>query len=291
MEVGYLGSVSRKLQQLRFYNAATPGLTAASGRLPYPEFGLIQYMASSGKGNYNAGSIRVQRDAGRGLSFIASYTFSKSIDPLSGVRSNGEEAGAPQDPYNPDSSRGLSAFNVAHRLVASSVYNLPFGKGRAFLNRGGIVNAALGGWQLGSIVTLQTGFPLTVTDGVNLSNDNINHNRPDATGQSQDLPSDQRTPDHFFNRAAYAFQAAGTYGNLGRNTLIGPAIFTWDYSTVKKWRTFEGQNLEFRFEAFNFANHPNWAPPNTVLNSPSFTKIQGTRVPMRQLQFALKYSF
>jgi hypothetical protein len=283
--------VSRKLQQLRFYNAAVPGLTAAAGRLPYPEFGLIQYMASSGKANYNAGSIRVQRDSGLGLSFIASYTFSKSIDPLSGVRSNGEEAGAPQDPYNPDSSRGLSAFNVAHRLVASSVYNLPFGKGRALLNRGGVINAVLGGWQLGSIVTMQTGFPLTVTDGVNLSNDNINHNRPNATGQSQDLSRDQRTPDHFFNPSAYAFQAAGTYGNLGRNTLTGPAIFTWDYSTVKKWRTFEGQNLEFRFEAFNFANHPNWAPPNTVLNSPSFTKIQGTRVPMRQLQFALKYSF
>ena len=291
MEVGYLGSISHKLEQLRFYNAATPSLLPATNRLPYPELGLIQYMAGSGNGNYNALSVRFQRDTYRGLTFITSYTFSKSIDLLSGVRSNGEEAGAPQDPYNPQSSRGLSAYNVAHRLVASTLYNLPFGKGKPFLNTGGFVNAVIGGWQVGSIITMQTGFPLTVIDGVNVANDNINHNRPNATGQPQDLPSDQRTPNHFFNAAAYTLQAPGTYGNLGRNTLTGPGIFTWDFSSVKNWRTFENQELQFRFEGFNFANHPNWAPPNTTLTSPAFTVIQGTRIPMRQLQFALKYIF
>jgi hypothetical protein len=105
------------------------------------------------------------------------------------------------------------------------------------------------------------------------------------------LPRDQQTTAHFFNTAAYALEAFGTFGNVGRNTLIGPRILNWDASTHKDFNFTEKQRLEFRWEAFNLMNHPNWGNPNTNILSSAFGTIGGTRTNMRQMQLALKFIF
>ncbi len=115
--------------------------------------------------------------------------------------------------------------------------------------------------------------------------------RPDATGQATPLPRGSQGPERFFNTEAYVMQPFGQFGNTGRNTLIGPGIISWDFSTMKKITVRESHFVEFRFEAFNIPNHPNWGEPNATRASVDFGKIRSTRTNMRELQFGLKYVF
>jgi hypothetical protein len=157
--------------------------------------------------------------------------------------------------------------------------------------RNPLANAVIGGWQLGSIITIQSGFPITVTNGQDTSNTGAFFDRPNATGQNPQL--DSVSTERAFNTAAFARQANGTYGNVGRNTLIGPSFVRWDFSSLKNFKMpyAEGHNLQFRFEAFNMPNHPNWGNPDTNIASPNFGLIRGTRGDMRNLQMALRYTF
>jgi hypothetical protein len=121
-------------------------------------------------------------------------------------------------------------------------------------------------------------------------------NRPNATGQPLELPDDQRSLDRWFNTAAVAIPAQGVIGNIGRNVGVGPAHQTWDFSAHKAFQIMEGHSLTFRFEAFNFANHPVFGTPassvGTANTPPSgFGQIRGTAVSMRQIQLGLKYVF
>lgn len=293
LEVGYLGSVSRKLESLRAFNESIPGPTGTVlSRAPYPEFGRIQEVDGSGKANYNGLSAKVQKRYSQGATFVVGYTWSKSIDTGSAIRTHDGDTLFPQNSYNLAAERGLSSFHVAHRMVSSLLYELPFGRGQRFLDRGGVVNALLGGWELGSIFNIQSGFPITVTTGGrDQSNTGAGFDRPNATGQQVELPRDEREPSRWFNTAAYALQPFGTHGNVGRNTLIGPGLIQWDASLIKNFRFKESQNIQFRFEAFNAPNHPNWGSPNTSVISASYGTISGTRLGMRELQFGLKYLF
>ena len=101
----------------------------------------------------------------------------------------------------------------------------------------------------------------------------------------------EQDPERFFNTAAFVLQPFGTFGNVGRNTLIGPGVIQWDFSIHKDFRIVEGQFVQFRFEAFNFPNHPNWGNPETSTTSTNYGKIRTTRSNMRELQFGLKYLF
>jgi hypothetical protein len=161
----------------------------------------------------------------------------------------------PQDNFNLGADRGLAQYDVRHRWVTSFLWELPAGKGKRWLNSG-IGDVLLGGWQLGSIVTVQGGFPFTLTNGTDRANDGQgNYQRPDYNGQEWRLDSSQRGPQRWFNTSAFALPALYRYGNLGRTSLISPGLVGWDFSVAKRFTTFEEQHLEFRFEAFNFANH------------------------------------
>ncbi len=293
IEVGYLGSLSRKLESLRAFNESIPGATGSVlSRAPYPEFSRIQEVDGSGKGSYNSLSVRVQRRFSEGLTYLLGYTWSRSIDTASAIRNHGGDTLFPQNSYCIRCERALSSFHTAHRLVTSTLYELPLGKGKRFLNSGGVANALVGGWELSSIITLQTGFPITVTSGRDQSNTGAGFDRPNATGQKAPLPRGEQDPERFFNTAAFVLQPFGTFGDIGRNTLISPGLISWDFSTLKNFAIREGHSLQFRFEAFNFPNHPNWGNPSTnVFNNPNFGKIRGTRTSMRELQFGLKYIF
>jgi len=175
-----------------------------------------------------------------------------------------------------------------------------------------VLNAIVGGWQVGSIFTYQSGFPLTIsTSGRDLSGTGGGFDRPNATGISPVLPNDLQTTEHYFNNCtpatgttparncglngttgpSFVAQPAGTFGSTGRNTLIGPRLFNFDASAIKDFHVSESQYLQFRFESFNSTNHPNWGNPNSNVFSPDFGTIAGTRTAMRQLQLALKYIF
>jgi hypothetical protein len=181
-----------------------------------------------------------------------------------------------------------SVSDTPHRFVATVLYEVPFGKGKQMFNHG-LGDAVLGGWEISSLVTVQSGFPLTALVGKDQSNTGVGFDRPNASG----LPSATSNPTtgQWFNTAAYTLQPLGSFGNAGRNTITGPGIFQWDFSTLKNFRFAETRYLQFRFESFNAPNHPNWADPTTTLINPNFGKITSTRAAMRELQFALKLIF
>jgi hypothetical protein len=292
LEIGYMGNVSRHIEQLRAVNEASPSPTdTIASRSPFPEFGRIQLVDSSGTGNYNALSGKLTKRYSNGLTFMAGYTWSKTLDTGSSIRTHDGDTLFPQNSGCRRCEYGLSSFHTAHRLVNSAIYDLPFGKGRQHAIANPVLNAVAGGWQVSSILAWQSGFPITVTYVQDRSNTGAGFDRPDATGIS---PNDiaNRSTARYFNTAAFVLQPFGSYGNVGRNTLIGPGIFNFDSSLLKNFNFTEARYVQFRFEAFNALNHPNWSNPSVNITNPSqFGTIGGTRTNMRQLQMALKFVF
>jgi hypothetical protein len=282
LEAGYVGTLSRKLQILRFFNQPVPEATGSiAARTPYPELGRIQVADPVGKAAYHALALKAQRRFSRGLTYLAGYTWSRSMDTLSALRGHGDDIFFPQDSTCIQCDRARSNFNVAHRFVTSVLYALPVGANRWW-----------GGWEVGSIATLQTGFPFTVVAGTDRSNiSNLGNDRPDATGLPAGLPRDERSTERFFNTAAFALQPFGQFGNSGRNAVTGPGLMQWDFSVLKDTRIHEGHKLQFRFEAFNFPNHASWNTPVRNISFVDFGKIRSTRTAMREIQLGIKYIF
>jgi len=293
LEVGYLGSVSRKLQQFHNFNAPDPSPTGSvASRAPWPEFGRVFQVSGFGKANYNSFSAKLTRRFSGGLTYLASYTWAKAMDTGCGIRVPPGDTLFVQDGWCQQCDRAVSGFNAAHRFVTSALYELPFGKGKPFLGGGGrVLNGLVGGWQLGSIITLQSGFPVNVVAGRDQSNTGRQADRVNATGQPTALPRGEQDPQRFFNTGAYSLQPFGTFGNAGRNTITGPGTIAWDFSTIKNFRFLETREVQFRFEAFNFPNHPNWGRPNVTQTSVSFGRVTSTATLMRSLQFGLKLNF
>ena len=304
LEVGYLGSQGHRLQRFSYLaNQPVLGSAPLAQRWPFPEFGLIQGVINGGASNYHSLAAKVTRRYANGLTILSGYTFSKSIDNGSGVRTLGSDALYPQNAYCLSCERGRSVFDQRHRFVTSVVYALPFGKGRAHLNHG-IAGKLAGGWDLNSIFTLASGFPLNIVPGSDRSQTSTGYDRTNATGASPKL--DNPSPNQWFNIAAFSLQPLGTYGNAGRNVAQGPGVFDWDFSTLKNFYFTEKKYLQFRFEVFNFLNHPNFGDPNLTLGNNrldasgvpivgtgSFGTITSTRagINMRELQFSLKLIF
>jgi hypothetical protein len=302
-EVGYLGSQGHRLERLITENLPYPSPTGSVvSREPAPEFGNIQLMAGVVNSNYHSLSAKLTRRMSAGFTFLAGYTFSKSIDDGSGIRTLGTDQLKPQNGICVSCERGLSIFDTRHRFVASVLYELPIGKGHTWLNSG-IASTLLGGWQLGSIWTISTGFPLNVSDGKDQSNTGHGYDRPNSLGINPNLSNP--STGEWFNVQAFALQPLGTYGNAGRNVVTGPGIFDIDFSTLKNFNFTERAYLQFRFEAFNVLNHPNFGDPNMAISnatlvsgipipgSGSFGTITSTRsgIDMRELQFSLKLIF
>ncbi len=296
LETGYMGSVTHRLEGLRALNEAVPVDPAVSNlsipnRSPFPNFGRIQLVDNGGSGNYNSLGSKITKRYSAGLTALVSYTWSKSIDTSSAIRNQGGDTLFPQDSGCRSCERGLSGFHTSHRVATSILYDLPIGRGKAVNISNSFLNTLIGGWQLGSIFTIQSGFPLTVTNSSDTSNTGAFFDRPNATGINPQVEG--VSTENAFNTAAFVRQPNGTYGNVGRNTLIGPSFVRWDFSSLKNFKMpyAEGHQLQFRFEAFNMPNHPNWGNPDANVISPNFGKIRGTRGDMRNLQVALRYTF
>jgi hypothetical protein len=302
-EAGYQGALSRHLYGFINQNIATPygyigngAATSVASRTPFANMGGIQYVHDAGSGNYNAFSVKATRRFSQGLNVIASYTFSKSLDDTSGIRSQGNDNLFPQDNRCLACDYGPSAFDVRNRFVGSALYELPIGTGKLLSVRNQFLNAVVGGWQVGGIFTHQTGAvatPLLGVDNSSIQGAGGNFDRPNSTGTSPYLSGSARSLNTWVNKAAYKSAAPGFFGNVSRGSYTGPGFTNLDASLHK---TFlmpynEKHQLSIRFEAFNAMNHPNWGTPTLNFSSSTFGRITATANSMRQLQLAAKYHF
>jgi hypothetical protein len=231
------------------------------------------------------------------LSFLSSFSYGKSIDNGSGIRTTDGDSLTPSNNYDLKLETGLSAFDFRKRSTTSWIWELPVGHSRRFLNRGGIVDFVLGGWQLGGILTIQDGFPFTVTCGPGNVQNGGGGCYPDSTGVDWRLPDGERSRTRWFNTDAFVDRnpALGPisvfrYGTVRRNSLIGPGLKSFDASFDKKFQV-AGDYLELRVEVFNLPNLPIWGQPGTQLRTPTFGVINSTRLDSRQIQMGLKYVF
>jgi len=294
VEIGYLGSVSHRLQFLTFQNKAVPAPADGGSiisRRPFTEFGNIHMASNDGNAAYHSLSFKFQRRMSAGLTHLTSYTWSRAIDYSSGIRSDSNDGGFPQNNDCLSCERGLSTFHVAHRAVTSVLYDLPFGSGKPYLSSGGIANQIVGGWQVSSILTLQSGSPFTIRAGRDQANTSRDDDRPASTGRNAAFPRGQQDPQRWFDTSQFSLAPFGTFGNVGRSTGTSGGIIGWDFSVLKNFPIHEQHRVQFRFEAFNAPNHPNWGFPNANMSSASFGAVTSTRGNLRSLQFALKYLF
>lgn len=297
-EVAYVGSKGTKLLTARDINQPQPQVLPPG--LPFvprpdPRFDDIDLLESRGNSNYHALQTRFQQRLFCGLTSLVSYTWSKSIDDASNFFSSAGDPNFPQNSYDVSAERGRSNFDVRHRLSASYSYALPFGKGRHYLADDGWISTVLTGWETHGIITVQSGRPFTVALLPEIDNSGTGrsilgfgaNDRPNVVGNPE---ISNRTPDRWFNTAAFAFPAPGTFGNAGRNILTGPGFQNVNASLMKNTALTERVNLQFRAEVFNLFNHPNFNLPDNFLGSPTFGRISSARDP-RHIQFGLKLLF
>ncbi len=312
LDVSYLGSQGHKLPIPWNINQALPGPGSVASRRPFQGFGAITggFVSSIGNSNFNALQIRAERRFSRGLSFVSSYTWSKSIDNNSGISTGSDSSGNAQNARNLRAERSLSDFDVNHRWVLSYVYDLPFGPGRHFSSSSRVASAILGGWQLTGILTLQGGRPFTIFSGRDESNTAGGNDRPNVIG---DWRVSKRTPDRWFNPCtrlangtlrncssgdtpAWEINSINTFGNAGRNILRGDQLKNFDFGVYRSFKITERQSIQFRTEFFNLTNHPNFFFPEgsaarVSLGTISRAAFQAQTGAQRQIQFALKYIF
>jgi hypothetical protein len=295
-EIGYVGNKGTHLDGgTRLVNQARPGTVGTlASRRPHPAFGVYETWDSSVSSHYQSLQTKVEKRFSNGLFFLAGYTWSKSIDTGAGA---GDTFAGGDVVYwqnaNAADERGLSLFDVRHRFILSWLYDLPFGKGKSFLNTGGPVNLILGGWQFSGIVNYQSGFPLTVRTGAARSGADPGSLTPtDRPNRIKDgnLPSGERTHLRWFDTTAFVLNPPGEFGNSGRGIITSPGNKGWDLALHKDFALREKHRLQFRFEAFNALNHVNFNFPDVTAASGTFGRIAGAGSG-RQLQLALKYMF
>lgn len=332
--VSYVGSVSRHLQVFPNPNsqlALAPNGYSKSPNplLPFPDFGGVAYTAYDGVSNYNSLQTKLERRFSHGLSFLTTYTYSRSMDnaptPLGSTNDDGYR-GTNIVPIGSDYAR--SAFDVPHRLTFNTNYQLPFGRGRQYVNNGGLLDYLVGGWSSSLVFRVQTGEPFTVNTA-NLTSPSGATARairvrdpfkgggsPDPSNPGITCPAKVRTVQNWYNPCAFAnpkasditYKADGTpntvsggaalaYLGSPRNQISGPGYNRVDMSLFKSFRTFREQNLEFRADSFNVLNTPAYGQPNTRDTSSNGGKITAARFfqnftpDSRFFQFALKYNF
>ena len=288
-------SNSSNADQRRLYSGCT--LNDSPSTCKYSSTGEIAGIANS---SYNALQASMRKRFSHGLSFLASYTWSKAIDDVSSFNITGSAAkpvagenDLAQDPFNLAAERGRSLFDARHRFVGSYEWELPFwNRPRNWYQW------ALGGWQLNGIATLMSGTPFTVFDSNDVA---AQGSAPEISGFSAQRPnlvgdpnSGKHSVSSWLNTSAYKrldpVANAGQFGTEGRNVNNGPAYADWDFAAFKNFKVTESKQFQFRAELFDFLNRTNFRLPDSDISSPSFNHILAAEDP-RQVQFALKFMF
>lgn len=295
LDVGYVGTKGADLYRTFDPNQAVLGAGSVASRRPFPAFGPITTVGSNANSIYHGLEVRLEKRFSNGLSFLSSYTYSKAIDDSSAEFGNNSDGNFPQNSNNLAGERGLSNFDARHRWVLSYIYELPFGPKRKYLgDTTGVAGKLLEGWQLNGIWQFQSGQPYTPIIAPDNSNtgEGGGTDRPDLIGNpnaSGGTCPQTHTTTCWVNPAAFQVAAAGTFGNAGRGSLIGPGLKEIDFSLFKNTAITEGRTVQLRAEFFNIANHPNFENPLRTLG-PTFGQIQAAG-PSRQIQFGLRFIF
>ncbi len=290
LRAGYVGSKGVHLLHSPEVNPAIygPGATAANynQRRRYQPIAGIQLGRSDAWSKYHSLQLTMQKRYSRGFTVLANYTWSKSVDPTSYGSIEGSTSGP--NPFNFNDNRGLSDFDIRHRLVVSGIWELPKLKQWNALAR-----TILGDWQSNYIFSAQTGTPFTVISGVDNALMNTGNNFADLTGTDWRLPDGRSRNDQivqYFSTAAFRVNAVGTIGTGRRNQLTSPGFWNADYSLFKTFNLAERFRFQLRGEFFNLFNHTRLGTPNNTVTSPQFGRITTAADP-RIVQVAAKLIF
>jgi hypothetical protein len=284
LEINYQGAKGTHLSSFLSDNDPPPGPGDPNLRRPYPIAGAVSDLKMIATSRYNALTLKGEQRFWKGLAFVASYAFQKSIDL------NSEFGGtSPQDNQNIRASMGPSGFDQTHVFNTGYSWEIPSGSLR------GVTKHVLGGWQTSGIWTLETGRPVNL--GIQFDNANVgargNFQRPNLVGDP--FPSGWTNTygpgGLYFNPAAFAVAPQYTYGNLGRNALRGPGFKNFDIGIFKNFRFSERIRLQYRAEGFNAFNNTNFANPGGTVGTANFGRITGTNNNQRSIQMGLKLLF
>ncbi len=289
LEVGYIGSKGQRLTQNYDPNRPVadpkPGVNSLPRR-PIQVVGNtgIQGTNSFGRSNYDALTVKLEKRFSDGIQFLSSYTWGHALTDVGSPLSDGPG----NRTVNISDEYSHASFDVRHRWVLSGLWELPLLK-----NNTGLAGKVAGGWQLNGILTLQTGNYISISSsrGVCSCSGTI---RPDpvAGKDPNGAPPGGRTPEEWMDTSAFQDPTPGTYGALGNFSNIRPGISTLDLSLFKDFKINERYRVQFRAEALNFANTPQFDAPGSTQGNSDFGQINQTRAGTnRQLQFALRFMF
>ena len=285
LSADYVGGVGRRLILPVEQNVAFLGTGSIDSRRPLHNAGTFSWRSNSGASSYNALQVKLEREFRSGLTFLNSFTWSKSLD----TESDGNNyLGPPSYPYDPKLSYGPSDFDLTNVNTTSLIYELPFGRGKRFAaSASRLVDTAIGGWQASTIVTLRSGPWSTVTLGQDIANIGDTTGLQTANLLANPFQSGSRTRAQWFDPASYALPAFGSFGDEKRNSLKDPTYKDVDFALMKNFALWESLHLQFRAEFFNLFNHTNFEAPVTVMTNPELGQIL-TANPPREIQGALK---
>jgi hypothetical protein len=286
--IAYLGNKSDHLQIRQNPNQASlptnpSNPTSIQSRRPFPWVGDVYQIASIGYGNYNALEASIERHFTSGFSLSSNFVWSRSLDALNN--------GAANPQYGPDvqAEYGLSDFNAGKVFKISGIYELPVGRGRAFLDKSNaLTEGVLGGWEASGLLTSQSGLPFNAT-ATDLSNTGGDHAQRANQLCNGNRPQDQSI-QHWFNTACYVQTGVGQFGSEERDNILGPSQTNLDLSLFKSIALREGTSLQLRADLFSALNHPLLGVPTASVTSSTYgqiTSIAGARV----IQFSLKFLF
>jgi outer membrane receptor protein involved in Fe transport len=285
--IGYVGNWSRNNERTRPLNLIDP----ATSQRPNPQFSQILFAESSGSATYHGLQTSINRRFSNGPSFNANYTYSRLMDDIV----------SPQDPFASwDLEWAPGTREVPHNLSVNALYELPFGVGKRWGNRGGLADRVFGGWQINGVVLARSGLPYTVTlGGVTQSGTGWTTNQRPNVVSGVDHIGDINGPTGWLNSAAFSNPGPGTFGNLGRNTERGPRFVQVDGSFFKNVPFGGNQKVQLRVEVFNVINRLQLpSAPNANVLAPAtfgqffntFGRTEGFGT-SRQIQFAVRYTF
>ncbi len=300
LTVGYAGSQGRHLVLSGQQNIKIPVIVNGQQFFPAnasrrnPVWGNTRFESTKGTSNYNALVVSVNKSLRGGLQLGGSYNYAKIMSEGETVFS-ADGVGAEQqlmDPFDPGRDRSAAPYSEKHNLIINYSYSLPnIGKG--------VIGKVADGWQLNGITRISSGAPFSAISSCcsgNGSTGNAVMERPNLVAGRSSNPILGK-PNGYFDVTAFENAPAGFYGNLGRNTLVGPGLVNFDFSLVKNTPITERLHLEFRAELFNIFNHANFStPPNSLFTATgarvgSAAVITKTDTSSRQIQFALKLAF
>ncbi len=280
--VAYIGTKGLSLDLLRAPNRGPTG-TTISGVAPFI------WESSGANSTLHSLSARLRKRLSQGVSLGGTYTFSKSMDNASSLGGGGGVVA--QNDKDLAAEWSLSSFDVRHRFTGDFGLELPFGTGRRWLTKDGWSNYVVGGWMVNGTISVASGTPFTplvtgaVTDVANGVNGTLRANYNGAP-----IQLDDPTLAKFFNTAAFSIPAPGTYGNAGRNIIIGPGSFTFNLGMMKNFAVRGTRGVSLRVQANNVLNTPVWGSIGTTVNSPTFGQVTSVRS-MRSVQFVLRMNF